>query len=301
MRLCGALRLFWARARARMSRCYFLSRISAVDFKPVPPDGKVYDLRNQGKVKTTEEVEQEKKERHEKMRRNLRLVAIVLAIYYFASAGYSWYQESQLEQGAIVAQNMANPLANPQDFRNTFNSLINAADTSLPTANANDTPEGFIAVLSTAVEMQGYAKPNSKELQSVQIQTRYPDAFPPESLVAFENFILACERMADPNATMERAHEVMNNFGLVPALDANPDDKNFEPTVVQSVHFEYRTTFNAGPIDELTLVATPIINLMSVPQGDVPALESASSLETGSTDVPAVTDVTAANGDVPAL
>ncbi len=264
-----------------------------MDPKPVPPDGKVYDLRQQGHVKTQEEVEQEKKEKHDKVRRNLRLVALVLAVYYFGSAAYTWYQESQLEESAVLAQNMANPLASPQDFRNTFNSLINAADTSLPTANANDTTDGFVAVLSTAVEMQGYAKPNSKELHRVQIQTRYPDAFPPESIVAFENFILACERMADPNATMERAHEVMTNIGLVPALDANPDNKIFEPTVVQSANYEYRTTFSAGPIDELTLVATPRINLTN--SSDVPALEPAIA--------PVTEPVTAAtdNADVPQL
>lgn len=264
-----------------------------MDFKPVPPDGKVYDLRNQGKVKTAEEIEQEKKEKNDRVRRNLRLIALVLAFYYFGSAAYTWYEESQLEDSAVATQNMANPLANPQDFRNTFNGLINAADTSLPTANANDTTEGFVAVLSTAVEMQGYAKPNSKELQSVQIQTRYPDAFPPESIVAFENFILACERMVDPNVTMERAHEVMNNFGLVPAQDANPDNKMFEPAVVQTANFEYRTTFSSGPIDELTLVATPLINLSTVNNAaadsagsDVPSLEAENTVS--NSDVPAV-------------
>ena len=272
-----------------------------MDFKPVPPDGKVYDLRNQGKVKSAEEIEQEKKDKHERVRRNLRLVALVLACYYFGSAAYSWYQESQVESGAAVAsaQNLVNPLANPQDFRTTFNNLINAADTSLPTANANDTPEGFIAVLSTAVELQGYAKPNLRELQSVQIQTRYPDAFPPESIVAFENFILACERMADPNATMELAHEVMTNIGLVPALDANPDDKIFEPAVVQSGHYEYRTSFTAGPIDELTLVATPRVNLSG---GSAPGESGVPENAPAASDVPSLTAASApSSSDVPAL
>ncbi len=77
---------------------------------------------------------------------------------------------------AVVAVNEQNPLRDPAAFRETFNRLINQKDTSLPTANANDTPEGFIAVLSTAVEMKGVARPNSKELNNIQIQTRYPDA-----------------------------------------------------------------------------------------------------------------------------
>ena len=155
-----------------------------MSFKPIPPSGNVQDLRN-SKPKTQEQIDQEKQQKSDKVRRNLRLFALVLAGYYFASAGYSWYQQNQSESQAVVAVNEQNPLRDPVAFRETFNRLINQKDTSLPTANANDTPEGFIAVLSTAVEMKGVARPNSKELSNIQIQTRYPDAFPPESINAF--------------------------------------------------------------------------------------------------------------------
>lgn len=234
----------------------------SMDFKPIPPDGKVVDLRNQAQTKTPEQIAEEKQEKHERVRRNLRLIALAVAAYYFISAGYSWYQESQLEDGAqIVAASQHNPLQDPQLFRDTFNSLLDQQDTSLPLANANDSTEGFVAVLSTAIEIKGYAKPNSKELQSVQIQTRYPDAFPPESLKAFQTFVLACERLVDPNASADFADEVLRHIGLVPELDANENDKVFNPSVVHSSGFEYRSTFTSGPIDELTLIATPRYNL----------------------------------------
>ena len=273
-----------------------------MDFKPVPPDGKVYDLRNQGKVKTTEEVEQEKKERHEKMRRNLRLVAIVLAIYYFASAGYSWYQESQLEDSAQVTNGqfvagMHNPLQDPQAFRDTFNSLLNQLDTSLPLANANDSTDGFVAVLSTAIEIRGYAKPNSKELEAVQIQTRYPDAFPPESLKSFQTFVLACERMADPNVSMDFADEVLRHIGLEPQLDANEDNKMFSPKTVHSNNFEYKSSFTSGPIDELTLVATPRYNLAHPSAAAAPSQSNEAASATATSDSSAPSD-SAANEEV---
>ena len=60
-----------------------------MDFKPVPPDGKVYDLRNAAKPKTEEDLQKEKQAKNDKVRRNLRIVALVIACYYFASAGYS--------------------------------------------------------------------------------------------------------------------------------------------------------------------------------------------------------------------
>ena len=240
-----------------------------MDFKPIPPDGKVHDLRNAQKPKTEQEIKDEKQAKNDKVRRNLRIVALVLACYYFASAGYSWYQESQHEQNATTATNLQNPLKDPVLFRQTFNTLINEQDTSLPTANANDTPEGFVAVLSTSVEMQGMAKPNSKELQSVQIQTRYPDAFPPESLKAFKTFILANERLYNSEADMALVDEVLNNLGIIPKFDANEDNKVFAPTTVQTDGYQYQTTFTSGPIDELTLVVTPRINLSSFVKDDV--------------------------------
>ena len=253
-----------------------------MDFKPIPPDGKVHDLRNAQKPKTEQEIKDEKQAKNDKVRRNLRIVALVLACYYFASAGYSWYQESQHEQNATTATNLQNPLKDPVLFRQTFNTLINEQDTSLPTANANDTPEGFVAVLSTSVEMQGMAKPNSKELQSVQIQTRYPDAFPPESLKAFKTFILANERLYNSEADMALVDEVLNNLGIIPKFDANEDNKVFAPTTVQTDGYQYQTTFTSGPIDELTLVVTPRINLSSFVKDDATASQSAQAPATNS-------------------
>ena len=257
-----------------------------MDFKPIPPDGKVHDLRNAQKPKTEQEIKDEKQAKNDKVRRNLRIVALVLACYYFASAGYSWYQESQHEQNATTATNLQNPLKDPVLFRQTFNTLINEQDTSLPTANANDTPEGFVAVLSTSVEMQGMAKPNSKELQSVQIQTRYPDAFPPESLKAFKTFILANERLYNSEADMALVDEVLNNLGIIPKFDANEDNKVFAPTTVQTDGYQYQTTFTSGPIDELTLVVTPRINLSSFTKDDATASQSDQAPATNSQAAP---------------
>ena len=45
-------------------------------------------LQNQ---KLSKKIKDEKQAKNDKVRRNLRIVALVLACYYFASAGYSWY------------------------------------------------------------------------------------------------------------------------------------------------------------------------------------------------------------------
>lgn len=273
-----------------------------MDFKPIPPDGKVADLRQQNQVKTQEQIAEEKQQKHDRVRRNLRLIALGVAAYYFISAGYSWYQESQLEDGAQVTNGqfvagMHNPLQDPQSFRDTFNSLLNQLDTSLPLANANDSTDGFVAVLSTAIEIRGYARPNSKELEAVQIQTRYPDAFPPESLKSLQTFVLACERMADPNVNMDFADEVLRHIGLEPQLDANEDNKMFSPKTVHSNNFEYKSSFTSGPIDELTLVATPRYNLAHPSAAADPSQNSETASVTATSDSSDSTTATSAPSD----
>ena len=278
-----------------------------MSFKPIPPSGNVQDLRN-SKPKTQEQIDQEKQQKSDKVRRNLRLFALVLAGYYFASAGYSWYQQNQSESQAVVAVNEQNPLRDPAAFRETFNRLINQKDTSLPTANANDTPEGFIAVLSTAVEMKGVARPNSKELNNIQIQTRYPDAFPPESINAFQTFVLACELMSNPSATQEEADAILDSLGIIPRVDANEADKMFENMSVTSSAYRYETYFTSGPIDELTLTVTPLAHEMQTTdtQNNSAAASEAKEQDMAAdtldvSDVPPMPEDQGNNSDVPEL
>lgn len=268
-----------------------------MDIKPTPPSGIVQDLRKTA-PKTPEEQAKEKQARHDKVRRNLRLFALVLAGYYFASAGWSLYQEKQHENNATVITNIQNPLHNPDQFRETFNTLLNKMDTSLPTANANNTPEGFIAVLSTAIEMQGFSKPNSKELAKVQIQTRYPDAFPPESVAAFRTFVLACETLANVNATQAEADQILNSLNIVPQVDANQDNKVFPNQSYQSGTYTYTVEFTSGPIDELTLTATPLA--LNQPENKASSTDSQTTedIPTLETDVPTVETT---DSDVPKL
>ncbi|MCK0535458.1 MULTISPECIES: hypothetical protein [unclassified Anaerobiospirillum] len=280
-----------------------------MDFKPVPPDGRVHDLRSaQEKSQSNcSDGQCSKEQKNDRVRRNLRIVALVIAAYYFASAGWSWYQESEHASNATIAANISNPLKDPVAFRDTFNSLINEQDTSLPTANANDTPEGFVAVLSTAVEMKGTAKPNSRELQSVQIQTRYPEGLPPESLVAFRTFILTNERLFDSAADVKLANTVLSSLGVTPEFDANEDNKNFEPLNVLTHGYLYQTTFTSGPIDELTLVVTPRVNVddsaqpvgnkvidltstIAAPAAAAPAAENTAADNTAAADTAATAD-----------
>lgn len=271
-----------------------------MDFKPIPPSGNVADLRNQEPKKepTPDEIAEIKRQKHDRARRNLRIIALGVAAYYFISAGYTLYQESQITQANAdtpPVASLTNPLQDPQAFRDTFNNLLNQLDTSLPLANANDSPEGFVAVLSTAIEIRGYAQNDSKALTAVQIQTRYPDAFPPESLKSFHTFILTCERLHNPQATPAQADEILQQIGIKPQLDANEDNKIFIPTTVNSDAFTYSSSFTSGPIDELTIVATPLAFMTNIPDA---ALSSTKLTSKSTTPLP---DSSINDSDVPAI
>ncbi len=188
----------------------------------------------------------------------------------------------------------------------------------MPTANANDTPEGFISVLSTAVEMKGVARPNSKELNNIQIQTRYPDAFPPESINAFQTFVLACELMANPSATQEEADAILDSLGIIPRVDANEADnrvdaneadKVFENMSVTSSAYRYETYFTSGPIDELTLTVTPLAHEMqttkivdnSAAASEAKEQDTAADTQQDVSDVPPMPEEQGNSSDVPEL
>lgn len=195
--------------------------------------------------------DQLKREREWKMRRNLRILALLIAAYYFASAGYAWYQESLVEEQNTVK---VSTISNAKDFRKYFNDIINKEDTSLPTANANDSKDGFIAVLSPSIEMRGIAKGNSHELSSVQIQTIYTNALPPESLLAFKAFIATCEGSKD----LKVADDILLKLNIIPEYDKNESDKIFEEISVKSNTMKYQLKFINDEIDTLTIVATSL-------------------------------------------
>ena len=49
---------------------------------------------SENNLKTPEEL---KAEKNEKIRKNLRVMAIFVALWYFISAGWGWYEEMQKE------------------------------------------------------------------------------------------------------------------------------------------------------------------------------------------------------------
>ena len=196
--------------------------------------------------------EELKQIRHERVRRNLRILALFVAGYYFVSAGFSWYEESQREelaaQNAQLVQN-EDPLSDGPTFRALYNQNLNTYDTALPTANANDSVEGFVAVLSPSIELRGFCNPGERKLYAAQVQSRFTQGLEKEGLNAISAFILTLEK--DLNLTAE----ILKNLGLIESEVLLKADHPFEKTQVQSPKYTYELNYLEGEIDELTLIA----------------------------------------------
>lgn len=193
--------------------------------------------------------EELKRQKQEKIRKNFRIIALLVACYYFISAGFSWYEEWQREKAAEEAGIPELVFTGPA-FRESFNNALATFDTALPTANANDNVEGFVSVLSPSIELRGTASYDGTNLESVQIQSRFPDGLEPEAYTAIQSFVHACE------GTDMYTEEILKQMGIVEEKLLNKDAV-YDFVVVQSPRFHYETGFSQGPLCELTIKAVP--------------------------------------------
>lgn len=190
---------------------------------------------------------EEKKElNRQRMRRNLRIIAILVAAYYFITAFMSYYDEQQrakLNETLDVAQS----ISDPKLFRENFNTYLNQNDSILPLANANDDSNGFVAPLSTALELEGFNYENSKTIQKVQLSARFTDALSTDALLAFKAFIAACENTADD----KYIESILFSLGII----SNEQEHNFENTKLVTNNRVYYVEYTQGPLNELVLSA----------------------------------------------
>ena len=60
------------------------------------------------------------KEKKERIRRNLRIIAICVACYYFISAGFTWYNDYQAEKTRLLPE-IENVFVSESDFTKALN------------------------------------------------------------------------------------------------------------------------------------------------------------------------------------
>lgn len=198
--------------------------------------------------------DREKLERQNRMRRNFRLLALFVAIYFFISAGYGYYNHATLPK---IDENLAasDTFIHPEVFRNAFNACLSASGSALPTANADDTHDGYVAVLAPGLELRGLADPDTLLSTRVQVQARYPDALPPEAVDAIRAFVGACENTTDE----DHIRAIVHALGVDTDYGNNARGKEFKERKVQNdFGILYEISFTPGEPNELTVQATKI-------------------------------------------
>ncbi len=193
---------------------------------------------------------EEKKElNRQRMRRNLRIIALLVAAYYFITAFMSYYDEQQREK-LNETLDVAQSISDPKLFRDNFNTYLNQKDSILPLANANDDSNGFIAPLSTALELEGFNYENSKTIQKVQLSARFTDTLSNDALVAFKAFIAACENTVDD----KYIESILLSLGII-SNETSTQEYNFENTKLVTNNRVYYVEYTQGPLNELVLSA----------------------------------------------
>ncbi len=70
------------------------------------------------------ELTQEEIQKRDRMRKNLRLLALAAACYYFISAGFSFYEDSQAQKVRVVKE-IDNAFSSEKDFTTVFATALN--------------------------------------------------------------------------------------------------------------------------------------------------------------------------------
>ncbi len=144
----------------------------------------------------TDSAQQEKLEKQERMRKNIRVIALCLAAYYFISAGFEWYEESQakermlnqeistvFENTAVLSGNTEKALAL---FRN--NGAVFAALGADGTLTSSD---GTAAISTDA---------DSQKVRSVTFSAHYDKTLSHDAFALIKTFISSIENTNDTKA-----------------------------------------------------------------------------------------------------
>ena len=192
-----------------------------------------------------------RQEKHEKIRRNLRILAVCVAAYYFISAGMNWYEDYQADKTALV-----------EDIRafDGKDALMQILKHSVPSGSL--TPE--IEVQGNLIKVTGpellkgisaEIDPTSKEQElavivfETQIGTAAPDE---EQIKAARAYFSVCEN--------NYSGEILDPLCTAAGFDKNNTKGEYKEGVYGSRKVQYSLTLSGSEHNQLKLKALKSAN-----------------------------------------
>ena len=141
----------------------------------------------------TKQFTQDEIVKRERLRKNLRLLALAVALYYFFSAGYSYYEDSQAEKTRIVTQ-VSDSFASKEEFLQVFNASNKLQNTEVEECKVNGL-NGFSFndhYPNTSFKAE-YEYGQDGRLGAITFEVPFHDGLSSQDLQSFKNFVAACE------------------------------------------------------------------------------------------------------------
>ena len=177
------------------------------------------------------ELTQEEIQKREKMRKNLRLLALAAACYYFISAGFSFYEDSQAEKVRVVKE-IDNAFASEKDFTSVFATALNEGPIE---AKSLADGSGFYLTAKDGTSDISSLNEDGK-LSAVVFEAPFDGGLNQDEMLRLRAFLKACEN-STVEETIDKIIEVLklnksNVSELVDGMGAGSKYVQYTLTVV---------------------------------------------------------------------
>lgn len=139
------------------------------------------------------ELTQSEQEKRDRLRKNLRFLALAAACYYFFSAGLSYYEDIQAEKTRVVVE-ISDPFATKDDFLRVYKAKAGIDSLQIEDLRVNGLDGfGFKAPNGTASVKGEYEYAKDGRLNAVYFESAFDEGLSLEDLASFQSFAASCE------------------------------------------------------------------------------------------------------------
>ncbi len=149
------------------------------------------------------ELTSEEIQKRDRMRKNLRLLALAAACYYFISAGFSFYEDSQAEKVRVVKE-IDNAFSSEKDFTTVFATALNDGP-----VEAKSLPDGSGFYLTAKDGSSDISSLNEDgKLAAVIFEAPFDEGLSKDEMLRLRAFLKACEN-SSVEETIDKIIEVL--------------------------------------------------------------------------------------------